>query len=302
MEYTESILQYYKAANKEIPSDLLEGKGLVRHFNIFRRNNCMATQPFVRRNYYKICLIKGEAILHTEKGKTIINQPYISFSNPDNKFGWEPVSEYPGGYVCLFNEEYLSANLKMALKKMYGLFENAVHPFILLGQKEYETFQDYFEKTHSAYGSDFEYKDEVVQNLLQLIIYEGIKVLESHCPERRKENPKNYVARRFFELLDRQFPVDSPKNSIQVKSPADFANELRIHVNHLNHCLKLHAGQSTSQLISQRILQEAIELLKNTDWSINEIGGSLGFEYTQHFNAFVKKHTGKSPKHLRSPE
>ncbi|MBP1617097.1 MAG: helix-turn-helix transcriptional regulator [Bacteroidetes bacterium] len=300
MEYTESILQYYKTTHKEIPGELLQGQGLVRHFNIFKRNNCMATQPFVRRDYYKICLISGKAVLYTESGEVVIDQPYISFSNPDNKFGWKPISEYPGGYACLFNEEYLSASLKMALKKMYGLFESAVYPLILLNEQEYEMFQDYFEKIHNAYGSDFEYKDEVVHNLLQLIIYEGIKVLESHCPELRKENPKNDVVRRFFELLDRQFPVDSPKNSIQMKSPADFANELRVHVNHLNHCLKLHAGQSTSRLIAERILQEAVELLKNTDWSITEIGDSLGFEYTQHFNAFIKRHTGQSPKYLRS--
>jgi AraC-like DNA-binding protein len=299
MEYTESIIQYYKTTNKEIPGELLQGAGLVRHFNIFKRNNCMVTQPFVRRDYYKICLINGKAILHTEKGKVVIDQPYISFSNPDHKFGWEPVSEYPGGYVCLFNEEYLSAGLKMVLKKMYGLFEDAVYPFILLDQQEYETFHDYFQKIHDAYGSNFEYKDEVVHNLLQLIIYEGIKVLESHCPELKKENPKNHIARRFFELLDHQFPVDSPKNSIQLKTPADFADELRVHVNHLNYCLRLHAGQSTSQLIAERILQEAVELLKNTDWSITEIGDSLGFGYTQHFNAFIKKHTGKSPKSFR---
>ncbi|OJU53754.1 MAG: hypothetical protein BGN96_09155 [Bacteroidales bacterium 45-6] len=299
MEYTESILQYYKTTNKDIPTELQQGRGLVRHFNIFKRNNCMVTQPFVRRDYYKICLINGKAILYTEKGKVAINQPYISFSNPDNKFGWEPISECPGGYVCLFNEEYLSAGLRLILKKMYGLFENAVYPFILLGGEEYQTFQDYFEKIHDTYESEFEYKDEVVQNLLQLIIYEGIKVLESHSPELKKERPKNDVAKRFFELLDRQFPVDSPKNSIPMKSPADFANELRVHVNHLNHCLKLHTGQSTSQLIGQRILQEAIELLRNADWSITEIGDSLGFEYTQHFNAFIKKHTGQSPKSFR---
>ncbi len=300
MEYTESILQYYKTTNKEIPSELLQGKGLVRHFNIFKRNNCMVTQPFVRRDYYKICLINGKAILHTENGKITIDQPYISFSNPINKFGWEPISESPGGYVCLFNEQYLSANLKMAMKKMYGLFESAVYPFILLDQQEYEIFQDYFQKICTTYGSDFEYKDEVVHNLLQLIIYEGIKVQKSHYPELKKENSKNYVARRFFELLDQQFPVDSPKNSIRLKSPADFANELCVHVNHLNHCLKLHVGQSTSQLINERILQEAVELLRNSDWSITEIGDSLGFEYTQHFNAFIKKHAGRSPKHLRA--
>ena len=99
----------------------------------------------------------------------------------------------------------------------------------------------------------------------------------------------------FIELLERQFPVDSPENPLKIKSASEFASQLNIHVNHLNYVIKSHTGKTTTQMISNRIVDEAKTLLKNTDWDVAEIGYCLGFDYPAHFNNYFKKHTGITP-------
>jgi len=87
--------------------------------------------------------------------------------------------------------------------------------------------------------------------------------------------------------------------SMRLRSPVDFAEQLSVHVNHLNRSLKEITGKTTSQLIAERVSQEARVLLKRTNWNISEIAYSLGFEELSHFINFFKKHFAQTPKAFR---
>jgi AraC-like DNA-binding protein len=103
----------------------------------------------------------------------------------------------------------------------------------------------------------------------------------------------------FFKLLERQFPIDSPQFALRLRTANNYAEHLSVHVNHLNRAVKEVTGKTTTVHISERILSEAKALLKHTDWSINEIAWSLGYEYPTYFNNFFKKQTGVTPSSLR---
>jgi AraC-like DNA-binding protein len=103
----------------------------------------------------------------------------------------------------------------------------------------------------------------------------------------------------FNELLERQFPVELSNQKIKFSSPAAFARQLNIHVNHLNKALKETTGQTTTQLINARLVQEAKILLKSTNWTIAEIGWCLGFEEPNHFSGFFKNKTKITPMKFR---
>ena len=55
-----------------------------------------------------------------------------------------------------------------------------------------------------------------------------------------------------------------------------------------------------SELIAERLTQEAIALLKHTTWNVSEIAYSLGFEEPTHFNNFFKKRTRQTPTTYRT--
>jgi len=299
MEPFETIKDYYETTCRSLPLDLQRGSGLTRHFNVFLRNNCFKTLPFVRRDYYKICLCKGNAILFTEKGEVEVNSPTLFFSSPLLKFGWRNVSEEPKGYVCVFNEVFVTPGIRAELKRLHHIFEKDVYPLVPLTEAQYEQLERYFSTMASEYRDCFEFKDEMIKHLLKVILLTGMKIRKALAPVKLGER-KDYQVGRFLDLLDSQFPIDSPRSTVHLRTPADFANALNIHINHLNHLIKTNTGKTTGQLIAEKKIAEALSLLKNTDWTIQEISTSLGFEYPQYFNLFFRRQTGKSPKAYRS--
>ena len=103
-----------------------------------------------------------------------------------------------------------------------------------------------------------------------------------------------------MELLDRQFPIDTPEHVLKLKTANDYASSLSVHVNHLNRAVKEVTGKTTTEHIADRIIKEAKALLAHTDWNISEIAYTLGFEYPAYFNNFFKKLTNTTPKSLRN--
>lgn len=103
----------------------------------------------------------------------------------------------------------------------------------------------------------------------------------------------------FMELLESQFPIIDEKLPLKLRSPSDFAEQLNIHVNHLNKAIKEANGKTTSFIINDRILVESKRLLKDSLWNVSEIAFSLGFSEVTHFNNFFKKHTNINPSQFR---
>ncbi|WP_371136427.1 helix-turn-helix domain-containing protein [Algoriphagus sp.] len=106
----------------------------------------------------------------------------------------------------------------------------------------------------------------------------------------------------FMELLERQFPIIDKGSSLKLRSPSDFAEQLNIHVNHLNRAIKYANGKTTSFMIKNRILQESKRLLTISMWKISEIAYALGFSEVTHFNNFFKNHTKMTPTQFRTSE
>lgn len=82
---------------------------------------------------------------------------------------------------------------------------------------------------------------------------------------------------------------------MELRYPSQFAEQLNVHVNHLNRALKETINKTTTQIIAIRVLYEAKKLLDQTDWNIADIAYGLGFREVTHFNSFFKKRTQVSP-------
>jgi AraC-like DNA-binding protein len=122
----------------------------------------------------------------------------------------------------------------------------------------------------------------------------------SDISEIKSMSASQRIATLFLELLERQFPIDENHQQINLRSASDFAEQLNVHVNHLNRAIKEITDKTTSQIIAERVLQEAKILLKHSPWNVSEIAFALGFTETTHFNNFFKKHTSLAPLKFRS--
>ena len=149
--------------------------------------------------------------------------------------------------------------------------------------------------------SNYAYKDELIRNYINLIIHEALKMQPSENYDQHK-NAASRITSVFLELLERQFPIESPDRPLQSKTAQDYAKSLNVHVNYLNRAVKEVTGKPTTVHISDRVISEAKALLQHTDWNISDIAYALGFEYPTYFNNYFKRMTGTNPKSLRAQE
>ena len=149
-------------------------------------------------------------------------------------------------------------------------------------------------------NSDYIHKYDVLRNLVYELLHFAMKMRPSARIFKPQINASQRISALFLELLERQFPIDDNHRKINLRSASDFANQLNIHVNHLNRAVKETSRLTTTQIISDRILQESKILLKHSAWSVSEIAFALGFTEATHFNNFFKKHMNISPLKFRN--
>ena len=148
-------------------------------------------------------------------------------------------------------------------------------------------------------AANYQHKQDVLRNYLHLIIHQVLKMQPAHHLKYH-HNASERITALFLELLERQFPIDANFNVLELRSAKDFAAQLSVHTNHLNRAVKEVTGETTSHHISKRIISEANDMLRHTNWQIAEIAFALGFEEPAYFNTFYKKNTGFTPKEIRN--
>lgn len=298
MSHIETLQEFYDNCLPENKRLLLPVESnIIGHFNVFPRWNCSGT--YTRRDYYKIVFAIGTGVLHYGDKRIEIDRPAIFFTNPTVPSLWEPVSEQQEGWICLFTEEFISSANQAVYEQIYPVLNAERMPVFFLDEQAQTEIVALFEKMNEEMKSDYMFKYHLLQNYLQLLIHQIQKLLPSTGLKNRQMDAAHRTTFQFLELLEQQFPIDSPTTPLHLKSVQEFAEKLSMHVNHLNHSVKTVTSKTTSQLIADRIVREAKALLINTDWNITEISDALRFEYPSHFTNFFRKHTGLSPKELR---
>ena len=145
---------------------------------------------------------------------------------------------------------------------------------------------------------DYSYKYELIKSYVSALIFSALKLSVSPAkPE--STNAATRITDVFMEVLDRQFSIESISQKITCRSPADFADQLAIHINYLNRVLKKTTGKTTTELINERLLSEAKALLKHSNWNIAEISEALGYRDQSHFSSFFKSQTQYAPSDFR---
>jgi AraC-like DNA-binding protein len=214
----------------------------------------------------------------------------LLFASPRVPYNYVPLDEDQSGSFCIFTREFLSGHRIDDLP----VFKPGGYPVFLLNKAQVKDVADIFQKMFNEISSDYAYKYDLIKNYVIELVHYGQK-LQPDVDSYSSHNAAARVAGLFIELLERQFPITSPQQQLSLRTAKDYADRLAIHVNHLNKVLKENTGKTTTDVIGQRISQEAKILLKQTDWSVSEIAFALGFEEIAHFSNFFKKNVGASP-------
>ncbi|RFM29870.1 helix-turn-helix domain-containing protein [Deminuibacter soli] len=293
-----TLEQFYR---EQLPKDLsdtllheMQTQKTTGNFNVYHRDSvaCGATAVYSRRDFYKISLSIGQGALHYASKSIQLDKPALIFSNPNVPYAWEATSGEQSGYFCLFTEDFLYNKAESIMHS--PLFAIGGNPVFFVDEIQQAFIASLFRKMEDEMKTDYVHKYDLVRNYVQLIIHEAMKMqpAENYV---QHTNASSRIASLFIELLERQFPIDSPTHIFSLKSANDYATRLSVHVNHLNRAIKETTGKTTTEHIAERIVKEAKALLRHTDWSIAQVAYSLGFEYPAYFNNFFKKQTHTTP-------
>lgn len=285
-----------------LPPDINQEIG---HFNVFdiaetyreaKRKNVM---PYNRRAYYKISLNRGRNKAEYADKVIDIKKNALLFATPKVPYHWIPQDDNQSGFFCVFTDDFLVKTKSGVVLDELPIFKSGGYPVFEITDEKAEEIGLIFSKMKKEIASDYEYKYDLLRNYVLELIHYGQK-LQPSTALHANQNAAARITSLFLELLERQFPIESPNQKLELRSAKEYAERLAIHVNYLNKVLKENTGQTTTEMISSRIILEAKLLLKQTDWNISDIAYSLGFEEVAHFSNFFKKQTSVAPVAFRS--
>ncbi|CAM3088874.1 AraC family transcriptional regulator [Chryseobacterium flavum] len=305
-----SLEDFYREMTAKLGKDLesIFPKGLhkdIGHFNVFdiaqtiERAKMTSEMPYNRRKYYKISLIRGKNRAEYADKVISIQQNALLFATPKVPYHWIPESPEQSGSFCVFTEDFFIKDKSYNNLEYLPIFQPGAVPVFEIDDDLANEIEHLFTKIKKEIESDYVYKYDLIRNYVLELIHYGQK-LQPAARISTSNDASMRVVSLFIELLERQFPIESPDQRLQLKTAKDYADRLAVHVNYLNKKLKENTGKTTTEFIADRVIQEAKILLRQTKWNVSEISYALGFEEIAHFSNFFKRKTAFAPLEFRS--
>ena len=292
---------FYEKTTAILPKDITKEVG---HFNVFEteylfdKTTGTRIMPYSRRAYYKIGWLRGKSRAEYADKLIDIKDSALLFATPKIPYHWVPEDGNQTGMFCIFTADFLSPGKTAVVLDELSIFQPGQLPVFQLLPAEVTEIEYIFKKMLKELNSDYKYKYDLLRNLVIELIHYGQK-LQPMSSLSATQNASERISSLFIELLERQFPLDSAHQRLVLRTAKDYADRLAVHVNHLNKVLKEATGSTTTEIISNRIMQEAKILLRQTHWSISEVAYTLGYDDLAHFSKYFKKHTSFTPMEFR---
>ena len=113
-----------------------------------------------------------------------------------------------------------------------------------------------------------------------------------------REEINHSVVKKFLSLLDEYIVNKAEQEGLP--TVAYFADKCCLSNGYFGTLVKTETGRTAKDLINDRLLARAKELLQSDTLSVSLVSQQLGFEYPQHFVRFFKALTGKTPTQWRA--
>ena len=238
------------------------------------------------------------------------------------RYGRKTLDFQDGSLVCMAPNHVITIDNDIEVKENmmgWGLF---FHPDLVRGtslgfkMKDFSFFN--YEISEALHLSDKEkqllydcilkIKEELTQNIdgySQTLIVSNIELLLNYCS---RYYGRQFITRKSVNLdvvskveniLKGYFENEEKRND-GIPSVKDLANKVNLSPSYLSDLLKRETGLNAQDHIHYFVIEQAKNILLQTNQSVSEIAYSLGFEYPQYFSRLFKQKTGKTPLEYRS--
>ena len=202
------------------------------------------------------------------------------------------------GWGLFFHPDLVRGASLGAKMKDYTFFSYETSEALHLSDKEQQTLFDCVSKIQSEL-------EENIDNHSQSLIVSNIEVLLNYCLRyygrqfiTRRNSNKDVVSQ--VKALLKDYFVNENLHEKGLPTVKYLAEQAHLSPNYLSDLLKKETGMNTQDHIHYFLIEEAKNILLNSDGSISEIAYALGFEYPQYFSKLFKQKTGTTPQEFRN--
>lgn len=205
-----------------------------------------------------------------------------------------PFAKYTG---LAFHPDLLNRTSLGKQMSRYEFFDYTSNEALHLSAQEVEIFKGVLnmieQELHHAIDK---HTRELVVSHIELLLNYCLRFYD--CQFITREEINHSVVKKFLSLLDEYIVAKAEREGLP--TVAYFADKCCLSTGYFGTLVKTETGRTAKDLINDRIMGKAKELLASDTLSVTQISQRLGFEYPQHFVRFFKALTGMTPTQWRA--
>ena len=210
----------------------------------------------------------------------------------------EPAPDVPFAKfsALVFHPDLLNRTPLAKQMSRYDFFDYTSTEALHLSNQEVDIFQGVLnmieQELHRAIDK---HTRELIVSNIELLLNYCLRFYDRQFITREEIN--HGVVKKFITMLDEYINTQGQKDGLP--TVAQFAHKCCLSTGYFGTLVKTETGRTAKDLINDRILCKAKELLQSESLSVTQISELIGFKYPQHFIRFFKSLTGKTPSQWR---
>lgn len=211
----------------------------------------------------------------------------------------EPNPEVPFAKftALVFHPDFLNRTALGKQMNRYEFFDYTSTEALHLSAQEVEIFRGVLamieQELHHAIDK---HTRELIVSNIELLLGYCLRFYDRQFITREEIN--HSVVKRFLSLLDEYLAEKAETEGVPTVSY--FADKCCLSTGYFGTLVKTETGRTAKDLINERVLARAKQLLQSDSMTVSRVSQLLGFEYPQHFVRFFKSLTGQTPSQWRA--
>jgi len=261
------------------------------------KRHSSSTQTSIIHHFYSIALKKGYiSKLKYGQQNLDFDEGVMHFMAPKQVLSFESATKEDfqhTGWLLLIHPDFLwNTSLTGKIKK-YEYFSYNVNEALHLSEKEEILVIEIIQKIEQEYHTNIDnFSQDVIVAQIELLLTYSERFYQRQFITRKKNNHK--ILDQMENLLTEYFASDALIIK-GIPTVQYIAKNLNISANYLSRLLHLLTGQTTKQMIQDKLIDLGKERLSTTNLSVSQIAYELGFEHPQSFSKMFKIKTNMSP-------
>jgi AraC-like DNA-binding protein len=210
-----------------------------------------------------------------------------------------PAPSYqPKGYGLVFHPDLVHGTSLGKALATYHFFSYQSNEALHISDAERQVVLDCFSKIAFELSQSMDkYSKKLITANIELFLNYCERFYDRQFISR--EHVNQGVVARFEDLLNQYFISDQAQ-SLGLPTVSYFADQMHLSPNYFGDLIKKETGQSVKELIQNKLIDVAKELVFDGEKTVNEIAYELGFKYPQHFTRLFKQRVGNTPMAYRN--